>query len=72
VALPKEKCLLVELSKDAKKAVSKAPKHIVTKLLAWVDLVETEGLEEARKRPGFHDEPLKGELRGKRSIRLSK
>jgi len=64
--------LLVELSKDAKKSLEKAPRHIVTKLLAWVDLVELEGMEEARIRPGYHDEPLKGTLKRKRSIRLSK
>lgn len=62
----------VELSNDARKAISKAPQHIVTKLLSWIDLVEIEGLEEARKRPGFHDEPLKGKLSSKRSIRLSR
>ncbi|MEZ4741685.1 MAG: type II toxin-antitoxin system mRNA interferase toxin, RelE/StbE family [Bdellovibrionota bacterium] len=62
----------VELSKDAQKALRKAPKHIVAKLLAWVDLVEQEGMDEARTRPGFQDEPLKGTLKGKRSIRLSK
>lgn len=62
----------VELSKDAQKALRKTPKHIVAKLLAWVDLVEQEGIGEARIRPGFHDEPLKGILKGKRSIRLSK
>ena len=57
--------LRVELSKNSKKSLSKAPRHIVMKFLAWVDLVETNGLEKARMRPGFHDEPLKGELRGK-------
>lgn len=68
----KESCLQVELSKDAKKSLNKAPRHIVAKLLAWVDLVEVEGMEEARIRPGYHDEPLKGTFKGKRSIRLSK
>ncbi len=48
------------------------PKHIVAKLLAWVDDVETRGLDEVRKVPGFNDHPLKGRLAGKRAIRLSK
>ena len=48
------------------------PNHVVSKLRAWVDLVENEGLEEARKIKGFHDEPLKGKRLGQRSIRLSK
>jgi proteic killer suppression protein len=30
------------------------------------------GLEEVRKIPGFHDEPLVGRRRGMRSIRLSR
>jgi toxin HigB-1 len=32
----------------------------------------TRGLEEVRKVPGYHDEPLKGALKGQRSIRLSR
>ncbi|MCP4654162.1 MAG: hypothetical protein GY856_01960, partial [bacterium] len=35
------------------------------------EIVETQGLEEARKIPGFHDEPLGGPRKGQRSIRLS-
>ena len=35
-------------------------------------MVETQSLEEARKIPGFHDEPLSGRRRGQRSIRLSR
>lgn len=42
------------------------------KLLGWVRLVEQEGLEEARKIPGFHDELLRGKRLGQRSVRLSK
>ena len=34
--------------------------------------VEDRGLEEVRKIAGYHDEPLKGALKGLRSIRLSK
>jgi hypothetical protein len=34
----------------------------------WVDDVEERGLEEVRKIPGWHDEPLKGERKGQRSI----
>jgi proteic killer suppression protein len=36
-----------------------------------VGAVERVGLEETRKVPGFHDEPLKGKLEGGRSIRLN-
>ena len=37
-----------------------------------IDLVENEGIKDARRQPGFQGEPLKGRLLGKRSIRLSK
>ena len=30
------------------------------------------GLEQTRKQPGFHDEPLKGRRKGQRSVRLSR
>ena len=34
--------------------------------------VEHDGLDEVRKVPGYHDEPLKGDRAGQRSIRLSR
>jgi len=33
-----------------------APRHVATKLLYWVGEVETNGLGEPRKQPGFHDD----------------
>ncbi len=62
----------VILSKLARKQLQRMPRHIVENLAAWVDDVETRGLEEARKVPGYHDEPLHGERHGQRSIRLSR
>jgi proteic killer suppression protein len=35
-------------------------------------MLEKTGLNVVRKIPGYHDEPLKGNRRGQRSIRLSK
>ena len=35
-------------------------------------MVETQDLEEARKIPSYHDEPLLGKRRGQRSVRLSR
>jgi toxin HigB-1 len=64
--------VVVELKKEVRKVLRKAPKHIVSKLKAWIDLVENEGIEIAREIPGFNDEALRGKLSGKRSIRLSK
>ncbi len=62
----------VELSKKAKKDLKKVPKYIAKKLFEWIDSVEEEGLEETKKIPGFHDEPLMGKRRGQQSIRLSR
>lgn len=50
----------------------KVPAHVRQKLMGWVLLVERKGLGEARKVPGYHDEPLKGKRSGERSIRLSR
>jgi toxin HigB-1 len=61
---------IVDLS-NAKKDIRKVPLHIQLKLFGWVDDVEERGLEEVRKIPGYHDEPLKGKRKGQRSIRLS-
>lgn len=62
----------VVLARLAKKHLRKVPRHVALKLQAWVEMVEADGLEEARKIPGFHDEPLHGQRRGQRSIRLSR
>ena len=47
------------------------PKFIIRKLLAWIQDVEVQGLQSVRKIPGYHDEPLKGQRKGQRSIRLN-
>lgn len=62
----------IQLSSNAKKDIKKVPKHILVKLLSWIDNVEEFGLEETSKVKGYHDEPLKGKRKGQRSIRLSK
>ena len=62
----------VELSKSARKDLDNVPLHIRLKLLGWVDEVQNIGIRETRKILGFHDEPLKGERIGQRSIRLNK
>jgi len=62
----------VELSASARKDLRRAPLPIVVKLRAWVDDVAHAGLEEARRRPGYHDEPLKGSRQGQRSVRLNR
>ena len=61
----------VTLARKVIKALPEMPPHIVTKLKAWVDLVEVNGLQVARRIPGYHDEPLIASRAGQRSIRLS-
>jgi toxin HigB-1 len=62
----------VVLSVRARKDLRQCPAQIVRKFMAWVGSVQAIGLEEVRKLPGYHDEPLKGQWAGYRSIRLNK
>ena len=59
------------LGERAKKQLKKVPRHVAEKLAGWVSTVEETGVEDARKIPGYHDEPLLGERKGQRSIRLT-
>ena len=61
----------VLVAKFAAKQLPKLPSRIRAALDAWRDAVERDGIAETRKRPGYHDEPLKGERKGQRSVRLS-
>lgn len=62
----------VKLSRRALKDLKKVPLYIAVKLQAWTDDVGHRGVSAVRQIPGYHDEPLKGERRGQRSIRLSR
>lgn len=61
----------VSLSAEAKKDIKTCPTHVVRKFMAWVGSVQAVGLEETRKSPGWHDEPLKGKWASHRSVRLN-
>ncbi len=61
----------VELSARATKDLRRVPAQVLDKLELWVRMVEMTGLAEVRRIPGFHDEPLKWNRKGQRSIRLS-
>lgn len=61
----------VLITRRAEKQLRRLPVHVGKKLLHWVYLATEIGLEEVRKIPGYHDEPLVGRRRGMRSIRLS-
>ena len=62
----------IEITKRAERQLRKAPDHIKVNMMSWVRAVELDGVEEVRKVPGYHDEPLKGVRAGQRSIRLSR
>jgi proteic killer suppression protein len=62
----------VVLSRRAQKDLRLLPRYIIEALNAWIEDVELDGLENVRKIPGYHDEPLRGVRAGQRSIRLSK
>jgi toxin HigB-1 len=62
----------VRLSKNAEKDIKRLPKNIKEAFFSWFDMVEEEGLAYARKIPGYHDEPLKGDRAGQRSVRLNR
>ncbi len=65
---------IVEISRRAMKEINKAPDYIVEAVQKWVESIERIGLEETRRLggKGLHDEPLKGELLGLRSVRLNR
>ena len=62
----------VEVSKRAERSLTKAPKQVVAKFFYWKQQIEEHGLETVMKLPGYHDEPLKGKLKGYcRSVRMA-
>ena len=62
----------VRVTKWAQKNLESCPRHIQSKFKWWLELVERIGIEAARLIPGLHDEPLKGNRTGQRSIRLNR
>jgi len=62
----------VILHKRVQKILKKLPQYIVKNLQEWTQAIETQGIEEIRKISGYHDEPLGGNRKGQRSVRLSK
>ena len=62
----------VVLTDNARKSLRKLPIHIFRKFEFWVKQVTIDGIQKVRRIPGLHDEPLKGERQGQRSIRLSR
>ena len=63
---------VVQYDTDLDKDLKKLPSHIIEKLKMWAKTVNNHGIAEARRCKGYHDEPLQGQRKGQRSIRLSK
>jgi proteic killer suppression protein len=62
---------VVRSTKRARKSLENMPKQVVVAYAFWERSVSTMGLSEVQKIPGYHDEPLKGKLKGVRSFRLA-
>lgn len=62
----------IKLSRLAEKQIHKIPQYIRDYLIVWMDTILEFGLIETRKMKGYHDEPLLGNRRGQRSIRLNR
>jgi proteic killer suppression protein len=62
----------VHWGKRVDKQLVRVPDIIARKFRIWVALVEESGIREMRRCKGFHDEPLKGQRQGQRSVRLNK
>jgi proteic killer suppression protein len=60
------------LTRFAVKQLKKLPKNILAAYYTWVKTIELEGVRNTRKLSGYHDEPLKGDRKGQRSVRLNK
>ncbi len=58
--------------KKVAKKLTLLPSHIRRNFFVWVTSVELSGIHEVRRSLGLHDEPLKGERHGQRSVRLNR
>lgn len=62
----------VRLSEKAENDLKQVPVHVAFKLQTWISGIKMHGLREIKKIPGYHDELLKGQRVGQRSIRLNR
>ena len=65
-----EKEVRVEFTKFAAKQIERLPQYIQEHVQYWIEAVK-ENLRGTRHLIGYHDEPLKGQRVGQRSIRLN-
>lgn len=59
-------------SRNFEKQLAEVPDSIEKKVIFWIFLVDGTGLSEVMKTPGYHDEPLKGDREGQRSVRMNR
>ena len=62
----------VYITRQALKELKRSPHYIQAKFRAWLVAVNKAGVMEVRKCLGWHDEPLQGDRKGQRSIRLNR
>lgn len=62
----------VILSGKFKKQITRVPWFIQNKVQSWIKIVESYGIREVAKSPALHDEPLRGNRFGQRSVRVNK
>lgn len=67
-----ERVVQVKLSRLAEKQLEKLPKHIKKLFYIWITSLEENGMNTTRKISSYHDEPLKGNRYGQRSVRLNR
>lgn len=64
--------VIVTLSKVSIKNLNKIPKNILILFELWVEILETDGIEEMQKIKGYRDHVLKGKRNGQRSSSLNR
>ena len=62
----------IELTSQAQKDLRKIPDFVADRFYKWVLDITEQGIRNVRKVPGWHDEPLKGDRKGQRSVRLNR
>lgn len=63
---------VVQFMKFAAKQMDRLPAQIREAVYLWKESVEYLGLPEVRRSKGYHDEPLRGQRSGQRSVRLNR
>lgn len=67
-----EKRCIVSITSFAEKQMKRLPKYVKEHFLVWAQSVEEVGIRAVRVIPGYHDEPLRGDRAGQRSVRLTR